>query len=184
MFDSFWTLIVALVVIQIVLIAVWSSRRTNRSRLVMLAGFALCVVLPVMSRLVVTDREQVAGVCETLVDLTELGDVNGIARHIADDFNADGINRDGFNEAVKSTLTSVQVQDASMYNLRVTTTDDQAEAQFGVRCKLVTASQVDYGVLSAWTVRFVRDGDEWKIIEVQPRETQAFPFAHLRQIIR
>ena len=150
----------------------------------MLIGFALCALLPVVSRLVVTDREQVAAVCKSLVDLTELGDVNGIARYIADNFDADGIDRDAFNEAVESTLTSVQVQDASIYNLNVTATGDEAEAQFGVSCKLVSSSQVDYGVLSAWTVRFVKDGDEWKVVEVQPRETQAFPFSRLRQIIR
>lgn len=184
MFENFWTLIIALAVFQIVLIAVWSSRRTNRSRQVMLIGFALCVALPIISRLIVTDREQVAGICKTLVDLTELGDVKGIAKYVAEDFDADGIDRDAFNEAVESTLTSVQVQDASIYNLNVTATGDEAEAQFGVSCKLVTASQVDYGVLSAWTVRFIKDGDDWKVVEVQPRETQAFPFNRLRQIIR
>lgn len=150
----------------------------------MLIGLGACIALGLLSRMVVTDREQVMQTCRTLIELTERGDVDGIARFIHHDFDADGIDRSQFVDAVKRTLFQIQVQDPWMRNFRAQVDKDQVEARFSVTCKLISESQIDYGVISAWTVRFERDGDQWKLISVQPRETPAFPFSRLSQIIR
>ena len=173
-----------LVVMQLALIAVWSNRRTRSARRIMLAGLALCILLPAIQHLVVTDRERIEGVCHRLVRLTESGNVDGIAACIDPDFETDGVSRARFVDAVRHTLTRVQILDASLHNVRIETTADAAEARFSVTCKVVGESQMHYGVLSAWTVRLVRDGQTWRVIGLTPRETPVFPYHRLSQIIR
>ncbi len=165
------------------LLSSWLRKRTPGSRKALLVGLLVCIVLPVIQKLVVTQREQVKNVCQELVDATEQGDVDAIARRVAPEFAVREIDRDRFLEGVKSVLTSSRVENPSMHSFKVTVEDDKAEVTFVVSCRIVTREGMEPGVVSSWRVIFQRVGEEWLLIYAEPKSTPLFPFDRLEQLL-
>ena len=184
LFESPLLLIGCLVILQLVLIRVWSGRRTPGSRWAMLIGFALFPLLLGLQAAVVTHRERVTAVVETLVEATQQGDVPGIAAHIADNFEAEKLDRREFLDGVRSVLTRYHVENARRRNLEITINGFEAEARFGVICRIVTAEEMIPNFASAWTVRFALIDDRWQATSVEPRPTPVFQYRHLGELMR
>lgn len=171
--------------VQLILIKLWSDSRTMRRRRIMLAGFALCVLLPVLQAVVVTHREQVEQVCQTLVKATQNGDMPEIGRNVSSNFNVGDIDRERFLTGVENALTHTKVENANLRNVQVEIHDDgSATAQFTITCRLATRDTLLPNQVSAWTVRFEHVDGQWLLIEANPRPTPLFPFSSLEDLLR
>ena len=119
LFESPWLLLVVLVAVQFGLIIVWSWRRSRLSARAVWTGFVAMPTLIALSLLVVTPRERVIGLCRDLASMVDAGDVAGIARHLAEDFDAAQMDRDAFLESVERSLTHYHVDDARLRRFEV-----------------------------------------------------------------
>lgn len=151
----------------------------------MLAGFALCLLLPILQAVVVTHREQVEQVCQTLVGATQNGDMAEIARNVSPKFQSGEIDRDRFLDGVENALTQTKVENANLRNVEIEIHDDgSATARFTVTCRLATRETLLPNQVSAWTVRFEQVDGKWLMIEANPRPTPLFPFNRLDDLLR
>jgi hypothetical protein len=183
LFESPLWLIPCLVVAQLVLIRIWSNRRTPGTRRAMLVGFGLFGVLVAVQALVVTDRERITAIVETLVEATKKGDLVGIAAHIAEQFEVEGYGRDEFLEGVRRILTHYHVENPIIRHLHITIGEGEAEARFGVICRIVTAEEMNPNTATAWTLAFAWIDGRWQVIRVGPRPTPVFPFRNLGDLM-
>ena len=150
----------------------------------MLVGLTLCILLPAVQMLVVTDRERIRLVCQAMVDATEAGDIEAIGEHVAPNFNVRGLDRKAFLDGVGKALNRTHVEDASLSHVEIEVAGNRATVQFNVRCRVIAPQDVEYVPLSAWTAIFERHNGQWQMIAVDPRSTPFFPFSRLEELIR
>ncbi len=181
--ESPWLLIPVLVVIEYVLVVIWLRRRTPRSRWAALIGLVLCILLPVVQKLVVTQRERVTLVINSMVDAVSAGDVAALAEYVSPNFNTANTDRAGFIAGVRDTLQRYTVEEPRLRDLQITVDGDRATTQFGIVCRILTPQESVANYPSAWEVVFELNDGEWQMISVEPRPTRLFPYERLQQLI-
>lgn len=172
-------------VMEIVLLAVWSSRRTRATRNAALIGLAALPVLEAVNFLVVTPREQVITICHDMADAVERNDMDALARHVDAEFSAVDLDRHGFLEAVSNTLSHFRVEEPYLHQFDVTISKgDTAVAEFNASCYVVAQGVRQQRLLSRWRVMMRRRGDAWRMITVDALPTAMSPIRNLRDVLR
>lgn len=190
LFERPLLLVPALAVIQLVLIGVWSNRRTDLSRRIMVAGFLVFALLVVVQKLVVTDRERIEEHCHALARAVQRGDVPAVGRLVADDFlseqggNRSPWNKKRFLDLLQQLLTRYDIEEADLKNVQVEVEGDRGVARFAAVCRVVTPEAIEYPPLSTWEVTFGRRDSLWRVVEIRLRPTPLFPFRYLADIPR
>jgi hypothetical protein len=172
------------VVAEYILIVMWLRRRTKGARRAALIGLALCIILPIVQKLVVTQREQLRAITETLIDAAENGNVQVIARRIDRNFRVGDIDHDRFIEGVKRVLTQIKIEDARITGFHVEVDGDTAKIELGVMAQIITRQEFSGQQPTSWTLTYVRTDRGWMLTAVEPRSTPLFPYDKLEQIIR
>jgi len=177
-------LLFASIAIQLVLIAVWSWRRSSVWSRVVWAGFVAFPALLVLSVVVVTPRERIVGLCRELTRLVEGGNVAAIGGHLADDFEAAGLDRDDFLERVTEALTNYRVTDARLSRFEVKFPQERVGiAEFQAVCWVRSADKYQDRLLSRWRLTFRGQGRDWKVRGIEALPTPLSPISNLRQCL-
>ena len=100
LFEHPFGLLILLVVIELVLIAVWSRRRSDLTTRLVLGVLIGAITLPILSHFVITPRERIVALCHELAGAVEASNIASIRRHLAADFEAAGLNRMEFADQV------------------------------------------------------------------------------------
>ncbi len=185
LFENVWLLLVTLVAIQFTLIAFWSWRRTRRSARAVWAGFAAVPVLLLLSIVVVTPRERIIGLCRDLAVMVDEGNVVAIREHLAEDFEAAGMNRDEFLDRVEQTLTLYHVDDARLRGFDITLSRNvEAVAVFNAVCRVRSVDAFLDRLISRWRLTFSGAGRIWRITRIETIPTPFSPIHDLRDWLR
>jgi len=178
-------LIVLMVVVNGLLILAWSTKRTRLTRRVLCGGGALTVILLVVQYIVVTPSEQVIALCHELADLTQEGDVRGIERHLADDFESIDLDRAGFIQRIERTLSRHHPEEARLRHFVFDMSDTGlAVVTFDVTCRIVTSEFSEQGVHVRWRLTFRRKGNVWRVTRIEALPTASLPINNLRDLLR
>jgi hypothetical protein len=148
-------------------------------------GFAAIPVSLLLSVLVVTPRERIIGICRDLAAMVDRGDVRAIGRHLSDEFEVDGIDRDEFLYHVERILTQCHIDDARLRRFDVTFPSDvEGLAGFTAACT-VRSSDVFYDrMVSRWRLTFRRHGQAWRVTGIETVPTAMSPIRDVREFLR
>jgi len=190
LFERPLLLVPLLVVVQFVLIVIWSRRRTPRARRAVLAGFFVAPLLVVLQSAVVTDRERLTRACVALADACRRGDVPGFGRYVSPSFAAaagpgqDPFTRSSLLEWLEHTLIAYRVEEPRLRAFEITCEGPHAVVRFEASCRVVTDRDIAPGILSRWELHFeLRDG-QWLVTDIRPLPSRWFPFRRLADLPR
>lgn len=185
LFESLPKLLGVVVVVNFLLICLWSWRRSDVTRQAVWIGLAAFPVLLVVSHFVVTTRERIVILCESLADAVEEGDVPFVIRHLETEFRLDELDRDAVSDRLTATLSRVRVTNIRLSAFDVTLTGKRgAVAVFRSTCH-VRAEEVPYEWLPlAWKLTLRADGDSWLIERIESVPVPPLNIKHWRQLLR
>ena len=154
-------------VVQFVLLVVWSRRRTERARRIMLAGFVVGPLLVLIQWLVVTEAEQLRATCDSLAAAVQDADVQAFERHLTADFVFDGpvlgrsLDKAAACERLDQQLKRYRVENPRLAGFQIEVTGRQATVSLTARCRVVSADEIEPTVVSIWELTFERVGKRW-----------------------
>jgi len=171
--------------LQLVVIGVWSWRRTRAANRAVWAGLIALPLLMLVSTLVETGREQLIATCRSLARNVERGEVWAIKSRLAPGFEAAQLDRAAFGERLEPALQRYAVGNVRLSRFGFAfDADDRATVALSASCNVRTADRFMNRVLTRWRVRFIRAGDEWLITSLEAVPTPFSPVRHLRDWIR
>jgi len=183
-------LIPVLAAVQLVLVAVWSRRRTVRARKAVWIGFVLFPLLIVMQALVVTDRERLIAACHELAYAYRDGDLIAMRRLVSETFESDPRrgqepwSKDDLLDWLEHELTVYRVEEPRLRQFQTEVNGDEAVVRFAASCRVVSPDQLINRVVSNWELEFGRRDGQWLLENVRPRPSPLFPFARLHDLPR
>jgi len=184
LFENPWLLLILLALVQIGILAIWWWRRDQFWTRAMWAGFAALPTLLALSLLVVTPKERIVRLCCELASMVDSGDVSGIGRHLADDFEAADFGKSEFLQRAESTLARFEVDNARLRSFEVEfPARGQGLATFNAVCR-IRSTEVSDWLLSRWRVTFRYDGTAWKVTRVEVLPTPFSPIRSVRQCLQ
>lgn len=190
LFESPWLLVPTLLVAQLVLVGIWSSRRTPLARRIMLGGFLICPLLLLVQAWVQTDRERLIDICRQMARRVEAVDPPGFVEFLAQDFHSTGRSADGLLDAqgmleeLRQLLNTYRIEQPRLRSFQVQVTGNQANVRYAATCRVITPDQVWPLINSAWELGFVRQDDQWRVVTLDLRPTPTLPFNSLAEIPR
>ncbi len=185
LFENPWTLLSLLVAIQLGLIAIWSWRRSRVWARGVWIGLGAIPVLPLVSILVVTPREQIVGLCRDLAALVDEGDAAAIGRHLASDFEAAGLDRLEFLERAERTLGRYHVDDARLHRINVSfPREEEGVAVFDSACRVRSADAFLDRLTARWRVTFRSRGRLWRVRKIEAVPTPLSPIRSVHDCLR
>lgn len=181
--ESVPALLVTVVAIQFLLVCIWSwSRRPAAARMVWF-GFAAIPVLLVISKLVVTSREQIAGVCDEIANRVELADVDGVGRYLDANLSAADFDREQLLHELERVLRTYRVSNATISGLELVAVQPAHVVEFAASCDLASRDG-DLGRLpTRWRVTFRRAPDRWTITSIETLPVPPLNAKNLRQLL-
>jgi hypothetical protein len=178
-------LFVVWLVVEAGIVAVWSARRTRGTARAVWIGLVVLAVLETANLLIVTPREKVIGVCRSMAESVERGDAAAVAAHLHVEFEAVGLDRAAFLDAVARTLGQFEVADASLQQFEVTFPDaETAVAEFTASCFVTSPLFSTQRLLSRWRATFRLDGGAGRMTTVDAIPTAFSPIRSLRDVLR
>jgi len=173
------------IAVQLVLIGIWSWRRTRAANRAVWIGLVALPTLMLVSTVVHTGREKLMALCRTLAGQVERGEAGPIEARLADDFNAAGLDRDAFAERLESAMERYGIGNVGLSRFEIEFDgSDRATVEVTASCHIRTADRFLSQVLSRWRVVFTRDQGEWRIITIEAVPTPLSPIRNLRDWIR
>lgn len=183
--ERWWLLCAVLVVVELVCFAVWTRRRTTLAARVTWISLAAVVVLPVVSHLVVTQRERVERLCRNMAHLIDVGDIPALKIHLAGDFEVAGLDRDEFLSRVASALSRYRVDRPSLHRMNVTfPRAGEAVAVFDAVCSVRSQHNYLDRLLSRWQVSLVQADPGWRVVTIEAIPSPLSPIRNLRDFLR
>jgi ketosteroid isomerase-like protein len=176
-----YVLIPLLVIGTYICLVVWLRRRTPRAKRALLIALLLCVTLPLVQWLVVTDREQIRAVCESIGRAVEAGDVDAISRHVAADFRTRDIDRAELLDMAERALARHHPQNVRFRDFRVDVDGDRAEVTYTSICS-VSGEYIERDVRVNWIAIFIRVNGEWHLQSADIRQTPFLPISRLEDL--
>jgi hypothetical protein len=174
-------LLLAWALVQIVLIWVWSVRRDRFAARLAWGGFAAIALLEALSLSVQTNREQIIALCRQLAREVDAGNVAAIGEHLADDFEAGGMDRNRFLDAAAAALSAYRVDRPRLHSFEFEWPDENtAVTEFAALCR-VRAPRMYGQIPSRWRLTLQRADDEWRVRRIQSVPVPPLHVADLRQ---
>ena len=176
LFESPWMVLVLLVVIQFGLTAIWSRRRSRLWARIVWTGLGAIPLLPLVSILVVTSREQIVGLCHDLAAMVDEGDAAAIGLHLAGDFEAAGLDRMEFLERVERTLARYGVDNARLHRFNVAfPRKKEGVAVFDSTCRIRSVDAFLDRLTARWRVTFRSHDGPWQVTKIEALPTPLSP---------
>ncbi len=165
--ESYWLLLGTWIPVQFVLIAMWSWRRTETTKRVVWSGFVVFPMLLVVSMLVVTDREKIVDQLIALARAVEQVDLDEIASHFAEDFEARGYSRERMLARIDARLTQYPVTQARISQVAVALDGDEAIVKFRGSAN-IRFPEIPYQYATfLWHSKWRRSQDGWLITSLE-----------------
>lgn len=185
LFERWWLLCAVLVVVELILFAVWTRRRTALAGRAAWIGLVAAIVLPITSHLVVTQRERIERLCRSAAQMIDIGDVASLGGLLADDFEVAGLDKEAFLARVAKTLTRYRVDHPSLRRIKVTLMEaGRADAVFDAVCSIRSTETNFDRLFSRWRITLVWYDSNWRIVTVEALPSPFSPIRNVRDWLR
>lgn len=166
LFEDLVLLLVAEAGAMAIILAIHRRRYTARTRRSIGVALGVCVVLIGLQGLIKTDRERLKEQVTIMVRAIDEGDMTTLTGAIDRDFTDGTRDRATFLADVSLLLQRAKVDEAKAGGFQVELAGDRATVSFRAICDWQSGSQVQRGVMSFWTLEFVRRQDGWKLSRI------------------
>ena len=184
-FERWWLLCAVLVVVELVCFVVWTRRRTTLAARLSWISLAAVVLLPLVSHLVVTQRERIEKLCRDMAHMIDVGDIRALEAHLANDFEAAELDRDEFLSRVARALTRYRVDQLSLLRMSVTfPRPGEAVAVFDAVCSAHSQQNYLDRLFSRWQVSLIRAETGWRVVTIEAIPSPLSPIRNLRDHLR
>ena len=167
LFESLPLLLAAQAVAIAIAVAVHRRRLTPGSRRGVWATLAACVLLIVMQRLVVTDREAIEVLVRGLVRAVDDGDMAAVEARVDDAFRSGPTDKQRLMAMMHQRLQQWQVNGARINALTIDVQGDSADVRFRVICDRTSQSHSQDTVPSLWRLRCARTDGRWRMAGIE-----------------
>lgn len=184
LFEKFWLLLIVCAMLWIIPAAISYQRRSRLWFRVMLICTIVFAALLAMNLLVETDREGIAKSLDKLIRACEEADMITFETLIAEDFEADGMNKMNKEEIVSAAETmfgSFEINVIGMPNTEIV----PPQVGLVVFAQISTGSRPgDMGtVRSKWKLRFAKSQAGWQLMWVKPVTIQNQSIESIRELM-
>jgi len=162
-------LLFVVVLAVVVMGIVWQRLQTPRALRVWIAGSAVGVLLLIVQKLVVTDREAIEQTVRQLAFAVDASGIDGIAPHIDAAYDADTLDKSELMTLIEVTLKRVDVSNARLDQFKIEVAGDTGTASFRAISRL-SGRGMEQPVLSFWEIEFARRAEAWRVTTIVPRE--------------
>lgn len=170
LFEDLWLLLLFEAIAVAISLAIYRRRLTRRSRIGVYVVLAISIVQIIVQHSVVTDREALTALVQTLAQAVEDGDVPTIADALTDGMALDGeyVGSVRGKEAVVSRamdlLQRFDVNEAHISGLVAKVTGDTATVRFQSVADIRGGQDTPvYQAPAFWRLECVRTPDGWKV---------------------
>lgn len=177
--DNAFTLCLMLALAATTLGILWYRSRRRELLWSVCAAGSLIIAVWLLSRFVVTDRQLLAGAVHDIAAAFARGDGEGVARHLATDFQHYDLTRDSVRQKVKQVVNQFGIVDVGAWNFEFPEIDRGrkiAQVEFYIQVTSETHETTRPYLIRA---EFVLDGGAWKLRRFQRYN----PFANSDQEI-
>ena len=157
-------LVLILLELAVGLILLYVAQRIAVPRWILPAFFLLAVALLAVQHLVVTDAEAIRALTRELAGAVDRGDVDTLRRHLHDEFDYRGLNRNRFADLVYQQLQTYGVDEARVAGFEMEIEADLARVEFTARARVHVDELGIQPYLGRWRLDLRRDDDAWKLI--------------------
>jgi hypothetical protein len=143
------------------LAAAWWMTRQRVYLIGLAATVGLFLAIWLLGRLIITDREQIRRNVFAMRDAVIDGKPDDLVKHIAREFEFQGMDRQRFIDYAKQFLPRKRVQDIHIFNYD---TEELSGAEGKARVAFRVRASTDFGE-GMYMVRldFVREGEHWRL---------------------
>jgi len=170
--DPFW-LYGLLVMVEGVGLVIWRRQRTRESALRLLVPPALAALIFAVATLVVTDRERITAAVNEIAKEVSEGRTTALEKFLDNDFHmtvhGEALDKAKTLKRARKTLAKHRIRKVKIKRLQVEVSGSTATV------RMITAVGVEGagfrgGVPLVWTLRWIKRGKQWRILEsTQPR---------------
>lgn len=183
--ERWWLLCAVLVVVEVVLFAVWTRRRTTFAGRMAWIGLAAAILLPIVSHQVVTQRERIERLCHDMAHAIDIGDLGSLGDALSEDFDVVGLDKDAFLVRVSRTLTRYRIDNPSLRRMKVTfPKTGHAVAVFDAVCSVRSPDGYQNRLFSRWQVTLVGGDPSWRVITIEALPSPLSPIRTLNDYLR
>jgi len=176
-------LLAGMVLLEAVLATCWWFRPGRVTSWLVVGGLLLSTVLLIVQHLVVTDREQIEQILETLALAVDCEDVETIASALDEDYQADGMGKRRFIERVESTFRRADIDEVKILNARIAVESDRATVKLRAHCRVKAPDWPYEYHLSSWVICFTGLSGDWLIDEVRHTEERGVSARELLNLL-
>lgn len=168
LFEYFWTIVVlgSVATALLLLRAVLTESEVAIRRAVIVA--AATASWAAASAWIVTPREQIETLCETLGRLADEGNVPALEGHLAAGFHAQGLDREAWIERVGETLTHTRLDHVRLHGITIEwPSANRATVVFGATCNIRRTDGFESAIPTRWRLHVLRHDGRWLVETVE-----------------
>lgn len=152
-----------LVAALLILVAMaWSSRETRYWSLAAAAA-GMIVLLWLMTRLIITDRQQIDVNLEAMANAVVNKNPDAVLKHVSMDFKYGRLSREDLFKLVDASVRSHGVESVKLWDKQIAVNGDAADVRFNFRADAKGGQQYP----ASAQAKFARETGQWKLREVQ-----------------
>lgn len=155
-----------------ILLHLWSRRRTVLTGRMAVAGLAAIPLLVAVQLLVTTDRERIIAICGELARAAGQADVMAFGGHISEDFQiVEGQRVWGKAElldAFEQVLRRWDIEEERLGKFETVVSGDSAETTFRATCRLISNDLMVPRHVSKWELSLVKIEGKWRVTHMKP----------------
>ena len=168
LFENTIVLAGMLAIILLLFLFRWANRRDQASVRWLLIAVGVVGGLPMLSALVVTQREEVIATCQSLARAVDNGDLAAIGEFLDQACVVGGISRPEFLERLEDVLTRFRVDQPRLRAFEVMVDKaGRSVAEFTASAQIRGIENVWDRVPTKWRVSLRRVGDAWRATEIE-----------------
>ena len=172
------------VAVLFLMICVWSRWRTRWAGWGVGLALAAAPILLLISITVVTPAETIIALCRQLARDVDEGNVPAIAVSIAEDFQADGLDKERFVQQLAHALTRSRVDHPRLSGFDIQVGSAAAVATFRASCRIRTRATTIRALPTRWRLNLrLREGT-WHITRVESLPTPPLNVRNLSDWLR
>ncbi len=167
LFENLWLLLGVWVPVQFTLIALWSWLRSTTTKRFVWSGFAALPILMTISMMAVTDREKIVEHLNALALAVEHANIDEIALHFAEDFEARGYDREGMLKRIDTRLAQYPASHVRISQVKISFDGDEATVEFRGSAN-IQAPEIPYQYGTAlWHSKWRRTKNSWLMTSLE-----------------
>jgi hypothetical protein len=146
----------------ILLAMAWSSRETRHWTFAGIAA-GMIVLLWLLTRVIVTDRQAIGLNLETMATSVVNKNPDAVLKHVSKDFKYGRLSREDLFKLVDASVRSHNVGYVKLWDKQIIVNGDTADVRFNFRADAKGGQQYP----ASAQAKFVRENGQWKLREVQ-----------------